>query len=67
MSQFIAKERGPNDPCFVYDEDNETIYELHSPADLAHAERVAEFLQDNVSEAKPNPDSNSMPPLGVRG
>ena len=65
MPQFMAKERNPGEPCFVHDEESEVIYELHPPADLAHAERVAEFLEENVRETKVN--SNSLPPTGIVG
>ena len=64
MSKFTAKVRNPGERCFVYDEDGELIIELKRPADLAHAEMVEKFLNDNVDEIKSDPDS--LPPTGFR-
>ena len=52
MSKFTAKQRNPGERCFVYDEDGELIIELKRPADLAHAEAVEKFLNDNVARSE---------------
>ena len=62
--EFTAKQRNPGERCFVYDEDGELILELKRPADLAHAQAVKKFLNDNVDEIKSDPDS--LPPTGFR-
>ncbi|KAB2918520.1 MAG: hypothetical protein F9K29_08105 [Hyphomicrobiaceae bacterium] len=48
MVKFVAKERNPNEACFVIDEDSQLVFELQKPADLAQAEAVAKYLNTNV-------------------
>ena len=62
--EFTAKQRNSGERCFVYDEDGELTLELKRPADLAHAQAVEKFLNDNVDEIKSDPDS--LPPTGFR-
>jgi hypothetical protein len=47
---FTVKERGVGAPCFVYIEGKNIAIELREPADLEHAQKVAQFLRENVSE-----------------
>lgn len=65
MVKFVAKERNPNEPCFIYEEEHEMIIDLKPPADLREAEELAKTLNDRIKKITYDPDS--LPPTGGRG
>ena len=66
MVKFVAKERNPNEACFVIDEDSQLVLELQKPADLAQAEAVAKFLNQNVRAVGSNAKITSTVTEGSR-
>jgi len=53
MHKFVAKKGDVGEVYIVADETSKLILDLKQPADLAHAESVAEYLNKNVMTLRP--------------
>jgi hypothetical protein len=52
MTKFTVKEHDGGNGCFVANEEELVYFDLNEPADMAHAQEVARFLNRQLKQVR---------------